>query len=144
MNWREWRKNLRKGSTAILAFATTGVLLGFGVAAAPAQAAAPSGCDPGHVCIYEDVDFNHGDHDSAAWGRIRVEELYDCHAVPIRDGMATSFYNNTKFAFDLWNTRGTGSQSLAGTMAPFKGYRYLTDEFNDKVDLVVSPGCLDA
>jgi hypothetical protein len=130
-----------------LAFAATGVVLGVAgstVAAGAAQAAEPSNCFPNSVCVYEDVDFNHGDPSSAASAVIPEWRLTPCNVVFIRDGMATSFYNNTGHSYELWNLSGPGSNIKVGTMAPYKGYRYLTDAFNDTVDVIVAPGCLTA
>ena len=136
---------MRRKARTVFISAAVGALLGFvgvAVTAAPAQAAPPSNCYANSVCVYEDVDFNHG-HPYSAWETvIPVAQLYDCKAVPLRDGVATSFYNNTRFTFELWNMYGFGSQRLAGRIAPYKGYRYLNATFNDRVDIIVSPGCL--
>ncbi|GIF76988.1 peptidase inhibitor family I36 protein [Asanoa siamensis] len=126
--------------------AAAGALLGVGgvaVIAAPAQAAPPSNCYNNSVCVYADIDFNHGDPYSAYESVIPAHQLEGCEVVFLRDGLLTSFYNNTGTAYDLWNWNGTGSRRKAGTMAPRKGYRYLNATHNDKVDLVTRAGCLD-
>jgi hypothetical protein len=136
------RMRLRAG----IAGAAIGILLGLAAAVlttSPVQAAPPVGCVSNFVCVYADANFNHGEPSTDRWESYHVSAFYDCRSELIGDGWATSFFNNTKFSFQLWNWQGEGATHPAGTMAPYSGYGYLNDVFNDRVDLIISPNCVD-
>jgi hypothetical protein len=140
-------ESMHRRLRAAIAAAATVVLSGVAgamITSGPAPAAPPPGCNGGYVCFYVDINFNHRDPtpNPDNYFPIPVSFLYECEPVVLgRDGVWTSFYNNTRFSFELWNRRGPGSVRRAGTMAPFKGYGYLNATFNDRVESVRSPGC---
>lgn len=129
------RKRTRPGLPALAAVAVSGVTTLAG--AEPARADHVY-CPANYVCLYDNINFNHAGGNIVEV--IHVSSLYDCKQVELdQDGWVSSVYNNTKFAFRLYDTNPF---YLIGTAAPFKGYGYLGARGNDALDLIVSPGCL--
>ena len=102
-----------------------------------AAAATDLDCPDNYVCAYEDTNWNRPDG-VGYWNKWHVSELYDCKSVHTGDGWVSSVVNNTKFAFDLWDTLPPPTLHL-GRMAPFKKYGAL--RLNDGLDRILSPGC---
>ena len=128
------RLGTRPGLAALAVIAMSGVTTLAG--AEPAQADHVY-CPNNYVCLYDNINFNHAG--GSIVETIHVSALYDCKPYEVDDNWVSSVYNNTKFAFRLYDTNPL---YLIGTAAPYKGYGYLGSRGNDRLDLVISPGCL--
>lgn len=111
------------------------------VAAGPASAQpANPGCPAHYICLYQDVNFNHGNRDSAYWEFVPVSYFEGCSWYPTGDGWITSVYNNTDAHLQLWDNSASPDFHV-GTAVRRKGYTYLGDRGNDTTDTIHAIGC---
>jgi hypothetical protein len=112
------------------------------VSAGPASAA-PAGCDPGFVCLYQDVDFR----DPSLGGPLLVRpSQFACptaYAVPPRNARdwVSSVFNNSAAHVELWDWNGPGADFLVGTAVRGKGYSSL-GAGNDRTNTLIALGCV--